>query len=398
MILGGGGSPSPYPEMALQVLSLMLLAGSALIGPRPVPAVVPVVWWLVGLLLVLPVVQLVPMPPAWWHALPGREVERAALALVGAENSWRPWTVSPSRTLASVLALITPAIVLLMTASLDRPGRSMVTGMIAGCAVLALLVGAGQLAGGQGGALRFYDPDVGYLNGFQANHNSAADVLLIGMVAFAAAARDWTARPPGRSRPGFRLAVVGVATLVFSLGVVLTASRAGTALLPVALAGVLAIVWPWMRLTRAVRVGGVIAALLAIAAGLYLWQHNAVIGKVLSRYNFEHEFRPQLWTDAVYAARQYFPFGAGMGTFVPVFLAAERLEVVDLTRPNRAHSDGLELLIEGGVFGLAILGIIVVILVRMLVQGLKNPPAGSVAQILFAGATLCIIALHSQVD
>jgi len=398
VVLGGGGSPSPHPEMALQVLSLLLLAVWALLSPRPLPQVAPLIWWLVALLLVLPVVQLVPLPPAAWQALPGREAERAALALVGAENSWRPWTLSPPRTLASLLALVTPAIVLVMTASLNRAGRSMVLGMIAGAALLALLVGAAQMAGGQADALRFYDRDVGYLNGFQANHNSAADVLLIGMVAFAAAARDWGKRRRAASAAGYRLAAVAAATLVFSLGVVLTASRAGTALLPVALAGVLVIVWAWLQPTRAVRRGAAVAGVLGIAAVFYLVQHNAVIGNVIGRYDFANEFRPQLWTDALYAARQYLPFGAGVGVFVPAFLAAERLEVVDVTRPNRAHSDGLELLVEGGLFGIAVFAVFVGILIRKFMQGLNNPPAGSRAQVWFSGAALSVILLHSQVD
>ncbi len=398
ILLGGGGSPAPFPELALQLISAILLAAWAMISPHPVPRAVPTAWLLAALLVALPVIHLIPLPPALWHALPGRSLERAALALVGAEDTWRPWSLAPARTLASLIALVTPAIVLVMTASLSRSGRSMVMGMIAGAALLALLVGTAQMAGGEANAVRFYVPDVGYLNGFQANHNSAADVLLIGMIAFAAVVRDWSERRRPTDRPGYRLGLVAGATLLFSLGVVLTASRAGTALLPIAIAGVLAIVWPWLHFSRKALMGIGVLCLVAVGGALYLSQHNGVIAQVLGRYNFEGEFRPQLWTDAVYAAQQYFPFGAGVGTFIPVFIAVERLEVVDTTLPNRAHNDGLEFLIEGGVFSIVILSVIAAILVRKLLQGLKNPPCDSRGQVYFAVAAFCIIALHSQVD
>ena len=398
ILLGGGGSPAPYPELAVQLLSATLLATWAVISPHPVPRAAATAWLLAGLLVVLPTIQLIPLPPALWHALPGRSLERASLALVGADDTWRPWSLAPARTLASLISLITPAIMLIMTASLSRSGRSMVTGMIAGIALLALLVGAAQMAGGRANAFRFYVPDVGYLNGFQANHNSAADILSIGMVAFAAVVRDWSERHHLSDKPGYRLGLVAAVTLLLSFGVLLTASRAGTALLPIAIAAVVAIVWPWLHFSRKA-LFRVAALCLATAAGtLYLFLHNGVIGQVLGRYNFEGEFRPQLWSDALYAAQQYFPFGAGVGAFVPVFIAVERLEVVDTTLPNRAHNDGLEFLIEGGIFGLIILTVITSILVRKLLQGLKNPPSGSRGQVYFAGATFCIIALHSQVD
>jgi O-antigen ligase len=398
IVIGGGGSPAAYPELALQLWSAALLAAWALLSPEPLPQVSRPAWLIAGLLLLLPAIQLVPLPPALWHQLPGRELERAALALVGQENSWRPWSLTPARTMASLLALVTPVIMLVFTASLRRAGRGMVLGMIAGTALLALIVGAGQMGGGDANVFRFYVPDMSYLNGFQANHNSAADVLMIGMVAFAAVVREGAERGKFPARPAYLLAAVGGAALLFSVGVVLTASRAGTALLPVALAWVVVIVWPWLHFTRRNLIALGLLALLAGAAVFYLIETNGVLARVLSRYAFAGEFRPQLWADTLYAAQQYFPMGTGLGSFTPVFIAIERLEVVDVTMPNRAHSDGLELLLEGGVFGLLILAVIATILFRKFLRALKNPPTGGRAPVYFAGAALSIIALHSQVD
>ena len=74
-------------------------------------------------LLALPALQLIPLPPALWQSLPGREAEIAALALIGEANRWLPWTVSPPRTLAALLALIPPAVALVLAARASLAGR-----------------------------------------------------------------------------------------------------------------------------------------------------------------------------------------------------------------------------------------------------------------------------------
>jgi O-antigen ligase len=398
MVLGGGGSPSPLSETGLQLVAFAMLVMWAATAKGPVFRADRSAWIIAGLLLALPLIQLVPLPPGAWHALPGRQVERAALALIGQEDSWRAWSVAPQRTLAALLALAVPVIVLLMVASLDRKGRAMAVAMIAGVAFLALLVGVAQMAGGEANTLRFYVPDQPYLNGFQANHNSAADVLLIGIVAFAAALREGVAIRRARLRPGVCIALVGGMTALLSLGVFLTASRAGALLLPVAWLGVGIIAYPWIRLPRKLvwRVAAVGAILIGIA--LFLLSTNDVVVRVLGRYQFAGEFRPKLWRDAQYAINQFLPFGSGLGTFVPVFIAAERLEAVDATMPNRAHNDYLELLIEGGVFGALALSVISAILTRQLWRRLRDGAGEDRAVAVFAGATLAVVALHSLVD
>lgn len=398
MILGGGGSPSPMPEVALQVICALFLAAWAVTAPFPLFRASTPAWLVAGALLALPVVQLVPLPPAIWHHLPGRESEQAALALIGAEGTWQPWSVAPARTLAALLALLVPTTVLMMVASLDRHGRAMAVGMVAGIGLLALVVGVAQMAGGEANTLRFYVPDQPYLNGFQANHNSAADVLLIAMVAFAAVVRLVGESRRGALGPAMRLGLVAGGTMLFSLGVFVTASRAGAMLLPVAWCGVAAIIWPWLRMPPRKGWALVAAAALVIAAGLLALSANGVVMRLISRYEFGGEFRPQLWRDAIFAVNQFFPLGSGLGTFVPVFIAAERLEVVDATMPNRAHNDYLELLVEGGVAGAIVLSIVSSLVARQLWRSLRDADQRARPQAIFAFATLAIIALHSLVD
>lgn len=398
MMLGGGGSPAPLAEMAVQLMIGMLFCLWLVWFPKVPASRLRLSLTLGGLLLLVPVVQLVPLPASLWHALPGREIERASLDLIGRGDSWRPLSMAPARTLNSLLALVPPATVLLFTGTLGPAGRSMVVGMIAGVSLLAILVGTVQSAGGEGNLLRFYVPDAGYMNGFQANHNSAADVLLIGMVALAVAVQDWLEL--GRQRaaglgPSAAL-LTGVALM--SIGVVLTASRAGTALLPVAWLGVALASRPRLRFPARQWAMGAAALAAAIGAGLFLLRHNAVVTGLVSRYDFSRELRPQIWVDSLSAAQAYFPVGAGMGAFLPVFLAAERLDAVFPAVPNRAHNDYLELAIEAGLLGFAVIAVIMGIFTRLAIKQMRHSSRRLRRHAIFAITTFTIIALHSQVD
>lgn len=408
IIFGGGGSTAPTSELALEAFAAAVFVGwlwldgtqSRWHAPRSL-------WIIVALLVAVPLVQLIPLPPGLWQRLPGHQVEREALALVGRADGWRAWSVAPSRTFAALVSLGPCILVMVMTAGLGRSGRTQVVAMVAAVGTIAMLVGVAQLSGGDDGPFRFYGTRSGNLEGFQANRNHAADILLIVMVAFAAAAREWQERwspaLPDRamSGPAFPAVVLGVSALV-SISVIVTASRAGAALLPLAWLGVLLVIRPWLRPMSQIdrRVLGMLAlaAVVVALAGAWFVNHNHVIARIAARFTLDQEFRPRIWEDSLFAARLYFPFGSGMGTFVPVFQAIERLENVDRFLTNRAHNDVLELVIEGGAVAIAALLAIAALIVRRAGLSIRRPPAGSMPQVVFALVTLTVIALHSQVD
>lgn len=398
LILGGGGSPAPLLELALQCLAALivmiwLFGVAAPMARIPAPA-----WRISALIAAVPLIQLVPLPPAIWQSLPGREGMIAALELVGAEGSWRGVSMSPSRTLASLLVALAALLGLLLTASLGQRGRWLLLGVVAAGGMGTVLLGAAQLSGGTGNPLRWFDPNEIYLTGFQANHNSTADLILIAMLAMAALGRFAIDRRFDRAE-GWRLvgAVLAV-DAVMVLGLFLTGSRAGLALLPLVLLFQYLILQPdrkvhWLRLTMSASAAAAIGAIAVL-----LLRGNRAVELILARFNFEGEFRPELWRDSVYALGQYWPVGSGQGTFVPVMMAAERLEVVDQTLPNRAHNDYLELAVEAGLPGIVVLLAIAIIVLRALWLARREPPVGSRAQVLFASGTLAVIALHSLVD
>jgi O-antigen ligase len=169
-------------------------------------------------------------------------------------------------------------------------------------------------------------------------------------------------------------------------------------LLPLALIAGTTVLRTWLGVTpRRLAVAALVVLAATAAAGWLLWE-SALLTRLTSRLSFERELRPELWRDSLYAARLYFPWGAGMGDFVPAILAGERLEVVRETLPNRAHNDFLELAVEAGAFGLAALGAIAAMLGLAARKTLRRAATGSAALPIFALAALGLLALHSLVD
>lgn len=396
LTLGGGGTLFPLQEMAVELLALVCAAAWLLDRSRA-GAIAPTAWLLAAVLVSVPLIQLVPLPPSVWHALPGRGLEREALALVGADKRWATISLAPSVTLASLLALLPPLALAAMTSALARRGRIVVLGAFVLVALASLVLGALQISGGAGGPFRFFQPESAFPDGFQVSHNAQADLLLIAIMAVPVLVRYLAVRHRIPETAGYVLGLSGGGMALFTIGLVLTASRAGIAMLPIALATCAWVLRPWLRGVRRVALAAAVLALVGLGA-LVLLVDNAVIAGVVARFDFDRELRPELWHDSLYAARQLFPFGAGTGNFVPPVLAGERLEVVWERYPNAAHNELLEVAVESGLLGLAMLAAVLVVMVRAAIGALRRHEPGDPGLALFAVASLLVLTLHSMVD
>jgi len=398
LLLGGGGSPAPLPELALQVTTGLIFCWWLLRNPAGVALVPQAAWWIVALPTALHLAQLIPLPPGVWQSLPGRSAQLAALELVQAENSWRPLTLSPARTLASLLCLLSALALLLIASTLAAISRWWLIAILAIAGAVTVIIGMAQIIGAPGNPFRFFSPAQTWLTGFQANRNSTADLLLIAMLALATVA--WKLQQPGHAQLSPALIGAGLfaCTMVLALALFLTGSRTGLLLLPPVLLMQFIIVKTG-RCVGLVRPAAATAIIAAVVAGaLTLLRDNRMIGAVLARFTLDGEFRPELWRDSLFALDQTWPAGSGQGTFVPVMIAAERLEVIDTTLPNRAHNDFLELAIEGGLPALFAFAAIAAILTRAAWHCLHERDPCVRVQARFAASTLCVLMLHSLVD
>ena len=401
LALGGGGSPAPGPELALEWLAVGLGAAWLLL---PVSAQawrrVPRAAWLVCLLAVIvPVLQLIPLPPGLWHALPGREAEIQALALIGREHSWRSWSMTPERTLAALLSLLPPLVMLILASTMRPRQRVWLLGTILVCGIATLALGALQLTSGPDSPVHLYGLTTPNLRGFQANHNSTADVLLAALLSAFALIRIAARRGviPDRAGPVLGLAVLAAG--LFGFGVVFTASRMGIALLPLALlAGAILLRGSFPAVNRRSLVALAAASALLLLGGAAMVRFNPVLASIGGRFSFDKESRTELWRDGLYVARKHYPVGVGMGGFVPALVIDERLEVVRPAMPNRAHNEYIELAVEAGLFGLLAWGAIVLIAARSGNAARRHPDWQVRTEVWFSATVLILLMLHSMVD
>lgn len=402
MVLGGGGTVNPQTEMVLQVLTALIMIPLFAstdwqrgLGPIQRPALL-----LGGLVLLVPVCQLVPLPPSVWQSLPGRSVEAQSMALLQADKAWMPLSMSPARTFASLLAMICSVLLMLQTSRLSLRGRNWLCMVIVGVASLSLLLGVLQLSRTAGFEWSLYGEfSEGFLVGFQANRNAQADILLAAMLAAGVLA---TARLGDGRRHLLTWTGLLMAMIALLVGLFMTGSRTGIALSAVSLLFVGLMLWPMLR-RRAVVLYGIAGTIGVTAASGGLLLQLQSVQKVVGRFSLTHEARWDLWADTWYAIGQVWPYGSGIGTIVPMLEAAERLEVVDATLPVRAHNDWLEWTLEAGLPGSIVLGLILLIIGYLVVTAIiavskSDASSSRRAQVLFAIGFLLIEALHAIVD
>ncbi|CAN0569157.1 unnamed protein product, partial [Laminaria digitata] len=95
--------------------------------------------YIAGALLALMVLQLIPLPPSVWTALPGRQIFADIADIAGIEQPWRPLTLSPSKTLNSLFSLAVPIAAIMLYLNLDREyRRRAVPVLIVLCSISAL--------------------------------------------------------------------------------------------------------------------------------------------------------------------------------------------------------------------------------------------------------------------
>lgn len=401
LVLGGGGSPAPLPELLLEWLAIAIAAAWLLLPScrddwRRVPRTA---WLVAGLALALPALQLIPLPAALWQALPGREIEVEALGLIGREGTWRSWSMAPDRTLASLLSLLVPLAVLVMATTLDARQRLRLVWLVVIAGLASLLLGALQLAAAPDSPVQLYGISEPQLRGFQANHNSTADILLAAMVGFVLALRSAAERRqiPDTAGPVLGTALGGI--VLFGFGVALTASRMGILLFPLALLASAWLLRRWLpRPGRKQVLAGAGAVILAALLGVALLHTNPILARIGQRFDFSEDLRAELWKDGLYVARKHYPVGVGMGNFVPALIADERLEVVRPAMPNRAHNEYIELAAEAGLPGLAAWAVIIMLVARGAWTGRRAGGTVHRAETLFAASVLALLMLHSMVD
>jgi len=353
--IAGGASRSDVLGQALVRLSAAVMLAIALLwGPRPDLAGGRAVAILLGLTIVLVVLQLVPLPPSVWTALPGRSVFDA-LPRIGVAPSWRPLAMVPGAAANALFSLIVPLSVFLLLTMIPVRERTWLLdfylALIAASALWALL----QFSGGG-----FNNPLVnqtpGQVSGNFANRNHLALFLALGCLL----APVWTFA--GRRLTTIRV-VSGIGLLVLLILLILaTGSRAGVALGLVAVVIALFQVRSQLlhmsrRLPRwgfpVIIIGLVVTIALAI---LFSLKADRAVGiDRLMDVDISDDMRRQALPTILSMVSQYFPVGTGFGSFDPMFRMHEPNDLLKLSYFNHAHNDYLEIALNAGLAGIVLL-------------------------------------------
>lgn len=349
---------------------------------------------LLAAVVAIPLIQLIPLPPAVWTGLPGRDQMVLALELAGLAPGWVPLSVSPDRTWGSALALAPAAAFFLAMLSLSAIQRERMVQICLAAAIAGILLGAAQLASG-GDALYLWNwTGAGSVTGFFANRNHLASLVLIALpfaVVFGAA----TLRRRDRRTSALWFGALFAGLVIVALAAI--RSRAGITLFaPVMVVSLLA---AWIAAGRGrpgpgllVLVGSVGAALTAVAI--------LALPPILARFDTENQLegRSDRWPLIAETAQTYLPLGSGMGSFDAVYRSVEPLEQLDSTFFNQAHNEYLETWLEAGWLGIGLILAFLVWYFRRSWTAWKAPPSRDGDLQRAASIGIGVLLLHSVGD
>jgi O-antigen ligase len=353
-IAGGASRADVFGQVVVRGGTVALLIVGILFGPRPdfgrAPAVAAL---LLGSILVV-VLQLIPLPPSLWSELPGRQMLLEAAAASQQSQPWRPLAIEPSAALNAAYSLLIPVAVLTFMIGMDANEQQWPVG-----AILALVAGSTLITLLQFSGAGFDNPLIndtpGQVSGTFANRNHMALFLAIGVLLVPV----WTFwhghRPSWRGPVG-----LGLLTVLF-LSILATGSRAGLFLGALAVAAASVIAKDNIRklLRRAHRwaipvamaavVSVLVIAAVAIEAG------RAVAINRLLAMDPAQDVRTRALSTVLSLVREYFPWGTGFGGFDTAFRIHEPFHLLKPTYFNHAHNDFLEIALNGGVAGVALM-------------------------------------------
>ena len=352
---------------------------------------------LTAAVIAVPILQLIPLPPEIWTGLTGREQAVVALQLLGQEPGWTPLSLTPDATRAALWALVPPVAMVLAITTMDASSRLSIAAILVAGAVASILLAGAQLASG-GEALYLYSHSrAGEFNGFSANRNHIATLVLMGLPIAAAVGAGLFGPRSARENVGRWIFALYAVLAVIAIG--LTRSRTGIVLVGPVLIVSLLLMW------QATRRGGSLWKMLGFAAIAALGVATVAafgLAPILDRFESAREsgdLRFEAWPAIIHAGNSVQPWGAGLGAFDPVFRSFEPLSDLGPRFWNRAHNDYLELWLEAGLIGTVLTGLVLVWAAQAWVLSWRGSSERELPVLArAAGVCVLVVALHSVVD
>ncbi len=317
--------------------------------------------WFLLALVALPLLQLLPLPWLSRVSLAGQSDYYTALQLAGAEGG-ATLSILPRETLLGWLKILVPVAVYLLTRALPLPRVKLVLALVFTMAAAQALLGLLQYGTGPDSPFMMgMDEAGGLAKGSWRGRNSYANfldmALMVSLALFFATLgrhRQRAGKQSLRQRleylstlQGHKAFIYGALSVLLLLAVVFSRSRAGIGL---AIVGVLLAGTLFSR-----RIGGEnVYGLAGTVTSVVLASGIAIgLGPVWERFAERDPMSDGRWTTyegVLEGIAQFFPLGAGSGTFEQVFPAFQDLSQASVTM-NQAHNSYLEWLFNAGIAG-----------------------------------------------
>lgn len=370
--LMGGGSRSDISSLPLLRGLAVVFAGFALATMPPAalrPYRLPLLIFL--LLAGWMAIQQLPMPPAVWQSLAGRELIQALDQRLGMVDQWRSISLAPSHTANSMFALVVPIAALLTAVTVPVPQRKMFWWIIWFFGIASAVLSLMQFVAGPGSAAYLYRITNGTsLVGLFSNRNHNAVLLSIALMSSGWLAFVELQSPKRRTGVLFALAA---SVLTFLLIILAIGSRLGF------ICGIVgffvgyalfmagyerrppkrprqttkALPPPKRQLTSGgspllLRAGLPVIMLTLLTIMFYFSERANSLSRLVNE-KADDEVRLQALPQILDLLTTYGFLGAGFGTFPRIFQIVEPDSMLSPTYLNHAHNDWLQFPIEGGV-------------------------------------------------
>ncbi|MBB5685747.1 O-antigen ligase family protein [Sphingobium boeckii] len=298
--------------------------------------------------------HLVPLPPAIWTALPGRDFLVNIYESAGMALPWQPLSMAQARTWNALFSLAGPLAVIVVVLVLEKRRHQQLLLLLLGVGFLSGVIGMIQAIGPSNGLLYFYRiTNIGTSVGFFANRNHQA-ILLATMYPLLAANLSLFKGRPDRLFFYRSITIAGGGLLIPLI--LMTGSRGGLVLMVVGLA---AAWWVYKAPVATGRVVGIrsehrsrligvgLAVVLSLASIIVLVSTPAL--QRLLETDAASELRVQALPSILEATQRFFPFGSGIGTFVETYQIFEPDALISTSYFNHAHNDLAEIVMTGGI-------------------------------------------------
>lgn len=389
LVLGGSGNNTNFQLLSVGLVAAALVPVAIAAGAGQRFAALPLAVRAAAIAVpLIPLLQLIPIPAGIAERLPGRELPGAVYALIGTRGDPHSLSLVQAQTLFAFSLLLPAAAAFLASLTLDRASRTRVVWALLGTVLVSILIGLVQFTS-KGTALDYYNNSHrGSLLGFFANRNHQGLLMAI------AGAFGISLVHSRIRNTRISAASAALVAMVFLIAAVGTASRAGIGLTILAVSAVYYAYFLHGKLRLPFVFGGAVLA----SAGLYLVTFSTTVETALDRFsNIEENGRLEIWEKSYPALEQYFPWGAGIGSYTAVYPPVEQLENVNPLYFNRMHNDYLELLLEAGLPGMLVLALFLWALGGRLYHVWQSGfPRGSFG--LASGLAIIVVGLHSIVD